>query len=103
VKRKRIEYDTPIKVSFTPRERELILEHTSADLELTDRLAISIVKDRRLVAKYTLDDLDALGGYVAAEANHCKDRKLQKELYELFGRLQKTMEGYDDGAWQEAF
>ena len=49
------------------------------------------------------NDLDALLGYVAAEANHCKDRKLQKELDELFERLQKTMEGYDDGAWQEAF
>ena len=92
-----------MEVSFTLRNRELILEHTFADPELTDKLTIARVKSGGLVAKYTLDDLDLLLGYVAAEANHCKDRKLQKELDSLFERLQKTMESYDDGAWQQSF
>ena len=103
MKRKRIEYGTRVEVSFTPRERELVLEHTFADPDVTDQLTITIVKGKRLLAKYTLDDLDVLLGYVAASANHCKDRKLQKELYSLHERLQKTMESYDDGAWPQPF
>jgi hypothetical protein len=34
-----------------------------------------------------LDDLDDLAGYVAAEANHAKNKKLQKELQRLFSRI----------------
>ncbi len=52
---------------------------------------------------YTLDDLDELLGCVAAEANHSKEKNVQKELYELFDRLQRVMQSYDDGMWQEAF
>src|SRR2546426_10192695 len=35
---------------------------------------------------FTLDDLDELAGDVAAEANHVKDRELQKELNPLYAR-----------------
>jgi len=49
---------------------------------------------------YTLDDLDQLLGHIAAEANHCKSKKLQRELHELFDRLRDVMESYDDGGWQ---
>lgn len=59
---KKIEPDQPIEILFTPRERDLILEHTFADGELTDRLRLVEVKGRKLVAKYTLEDLDALLG-----------------------------------------
>jgi hypothetical protein len=45
---------------------------------------------------FTLDDLGELMGYVAAEANHAKDKKLQKELDRLFERMQKVLESYTD-------
>jgi len=41
-----------------------------------------------------LDDLDELAGFVAAEANHAKDKKLQKELDQLCDRIQATLDGY---------
>jgi hypothetical protein len=82
---------------------ELIVEETFADAELTQRLTMTTVKGRRFLVKYTLDDLDLLLGYIAAEANHCKDRKLQREFDRLYVRLQKAMQAYDDGAWQQAF
>jgi hypothetical protein len=50
-----------------------------------------------------LDDLDALLGFVAAEANHTKDRKLGKQLRAIFARLSEEMERYDDGQWQSSF
>lgn len=96
---KKIEPDQPIEVLFTPRERDLILEHTFVDGELTDRLRLVEVKGRKLVAKYTLEDLDTLLGYIAAEANHTPNKKLQKELDALFARLQHEIQSYDDGQW----
>ena len=51
--------------------------------------------------RYTLEDLDELLGYVAAEANHSKSKKLQAELDALYDRLQTEMESYDDGQWQD--
>ena len=55
------------------------------------------------IVKLTLDDLDEIIGYIAAEANHTDDKKLQKELDHLYERLKTTMESYDDGMWQGAF
>jgi hypothetical protein len=52
--------------------------------------------------RFSLDDLDALLGHVAAEANHCKSKSLRKELDALFARLQDEMEFYDDGQWQQS-
>jgi hypothetical protein len=98
---KKIEPDQPIEVLFTPRERDLILEHTFADGELTDRLRVVEVKGAKFMAKYTLDDLDVLLGYIAAEANHTPNKKLQKELDALFARLQHEIQSYDDGQWPQ--
>jgi hypothetical protein len=101
--RKKIPYGQPIDVVFTDRERVLISEHTFADPELTSPLEAAELRGKKLIAKYTLDDLDALLGFVAAEANHTKDRKLEKELRALFARLSEQMERYDDGQWQSSF
>ena len=103
VKRKKIQYDEPVEVSFTQGERTLILEHTLAGPELTDRVRIASTQGRKLVAKFTLDDLDELLGYIAAEANHSEDRKLQRQLDKLHSRLKTKMESYDDGEWQQPF
>ncbi len=101
MKQKKIHYDEPVEVSFTQGERTLILEHTFAGPDVTDRLRIASTQGCQLVAKFTLDDLDELLGYIAAEANHADDLKLQKQLDGLHGRLKSTMESYDDGEWQK--
>jgi hypothetical protein len=84
-----------VPVLLSRRDRDLIVDHTFADPEYIERL--QPIKDGRLRGKYTLDDLDDLMGFVAAEANHCKSNKLEKELDDLWGRLQAVMEAYDDG------
>jgi plasmid stabilization system protein ParE len=43
-----------------------------------------------------LDDLDELAGYVAAEANHAKVKKLEKELRRLYSRIAEVLESYTD-------
>lgn len=103
VRRKKIPYGESVEVAFSPRDRILICEHTFADPDLTGPLEAAQPRGKKLIARYALDDLDELLGYVAAEANHADDRKLKKELYALFNRLKTEMESYDDGQWQSDF
>ena len=84
------------KVPLELSERELILKHTFADEELTGRLRIVPRPGEPPVYRFTLEDLDELAGYVAAEANHAKDKKLEKELYRLYARIAAALESYTD-------
>lgn len=76
-----------IQVRVSLKERDLILNYTLADPSLTDRLKMAMTKSKRLVVSYSLDELDELIGYIAAEANHTDDEKLRDLLDRLFGRL----------------
>lgn len=95
-KRIRIQPGEKVLLELDERERELILEHTLADDDLTNRLRIVPRKEQRPVFRFTLDDLDELGGFLAAEANHSKDKTLRKELGRLFSRIQDTLDSYTD-------
>ena len=44
----------------------------------------------------TLDDLEDLGGYIAAEANHTRDKKLRKKLDAIFSKIQDFLETHAD-------
>ena len=39
----------------------------------------------------TLDQWDDLGGHIAAEANHTRDRKLQRKLDAIFSKIEKLL------------
>jgi len=101
--RKKIKEGQKVAVSFGPRDRHLVLDHTLAGPDLTAALRRAQLVDGRHVVRYTLGDLDELLGYVAAEANHATDKKLRKELDALSARLRREMESYDDGLWPQAF
>ena len=79
-------------------ECELILNHTFADDDLTDRLGIVPPPSEPPVDRFKLDDLDGLAGYVAAEANHAKVKKLEKALRRLYARIATVLESYTDQA-----
>jgi hypothetical protein len=84
----------PLKLSN--RECKLILEHTFADDDLTAPLRVAPASGKISVYSFTLDDLEDLMGHVAAEANHAKDKKLQKELDRLFERMEEVLNSYTD-------
>jgi hypothetical protein len=94
--RKRVHPGEKVPLKLSARERELILEHTFADDELTAPLRIARASNQASVYCFTLDDLEELMGYVAAEANHAKDKKLQKELDRLFARMEEVLNSYTD-------
>ena len=81
-----------IEIKFTPQERDLIIDHTFAGPDLTKRLRIAEIKGKYLITKYSTYDLDELIGYIAAEANHTEDKKLEKILDKLFDRLSRILE-----------
>ena len=101
--RKKIKGGQKVEVRFSPSERVLVLEGTFTGSELTTALRRAKLDAGKYVVRYTLDDLDELLGFVAAEANHSTDKKLRKNLDALYTRVRREMESYDDGLWQQAF
>jgi Mg2+ and Co2+ transporter CorA len=89
--KRRTEMDE-IEIKITPEERDLILDLTFADEVLTDRLKIAEMRGKHLVARYSISDLDDLIGFIAAEANHAEDKKLQKKLDRLIDKLERMLE-----------
>ena len=94
--RNRIRPGDTIPVELNQHERELILQHTFAGDELTRRFRKVPQVGESLTYHFNLDDLDDLAGYVAAEANHAKDKKMQKRLQALYNRIATLMESYTD-------
>ncbi len=92
--RKRVRPDELIPLELNDRERQLILEHSFADEELTGCLQVKPKPNAPPVYQFTLDDWEYVAGYVAAEANHSKDRKLQKEWDRLYARLADLLDSY---------
>ena len=74
--------------------KELIIDHTFTCPDLTKRLQIAEIKGKYLITKYSTDDLEELIGYIAVEANHTDDKKLQKKLAKLFDKLDRFLEKY---------
>ena len=101
--RKKIKGGQEVEVRLSPSERALVLERTFTGPELTTALRRAKLDAGKYVVRYTLDDLDELLGFVAAEANHSTDKKLRKDLDALYARVLREMESYDVGRWQQAF
>ena len=94
-RRAKIPYGTKLPVSFAVADLELIRKRTFADARL---LALGVVTGRRITLELSLDDIEELQGFVAAEANHSKDAELGKQLYRVFDHLQTFLDAYDDQA-----
>jgi hypothetical protein len=94
--RKQIAVGEKVPLELNERERDLIMKDTFAGNNLTDRLRIVPSPSRRPSYRFTLDDLDELAGYVAAEANHAKVKKLEKELRRLYARIAELLESFTD-------
>ncbi len=96
--KKRLPPGERVVLKLNSRERELILEHTSRAGELTDRLHFARgPADESTAYGFTLDDLDELASYVAAEANHTKNTKLQRALDRLYAKIAAVLDSFVDG------
>lgn len=85
-----------IEIRITAKDRDLIMDYTFAGDDLTRRLKVAEVNGRYLQVKYTIDELDELVDYIAAESNHAEDTKLQKRLDKLYDKLNRIVEKYNE-------
>jgi len=93
---KKVGVDEGVPLKLTLQDRNLIIDRTFAGPDLTDRLTAIAPVRSRIAVHYTLSELEDLQGYIAAEANHAKDRKIQRELYKLYDRIKVVEESYAD-------
>lgn len=93
MKRKKVPYGTKLPVKLTIRERDLIRDETFCH---PDFAKVAVVDGKRIRVDLSLDEIEEIQGYVAAEANHTENSKLRKELNRLFGKLQVFLDTYDD-------
>ena len=80
--------ERPIQVTLTVGEHEVLLGLLTMDLDVEKLLQEAEVKNDTVEMLLSPDDLDELVGTAAFEANHTKDRKLQKQLDELCAKLE---------------
>ncbi len=93
IMKKRIPYGTKLPVKLTLQERDLIRNETLCN---PDFARFAVIEGKGVILNLSLDDIEEIQGYIAAEANHTKSRKLQKNLDRLFSKFQVYLDTYDD-------
>ena len=91
--RKKIPYGTKLPVKLTTHEQDLILDETFCDPSILNN---AVVAGKGIKVEWSLDEIEDVQGYVAAEANHTNNKKLERELDRLFDKLQGFLDAYDD-------
>jgi hypothetical protein len=92
--KKQIQVDEKVPLNLTAAERKLVLDGVT----LLDDEFEQIIRETPTgkPVMVTLDDLDDFGGYIAAEANHCEDKKKEKKLDAIFEKIQQLLGTYTD-------
>jgi repressor LexA len=96
MRRKQIKPEARLAFGLTAKERDLVVERAFLDPEIEKRLRTAEPSGSKLTVGLTLDDLDDLAGCVAAEANHCADKRVRRVLDAVFDRLTKLEGQYND-------
>jgi hypothetical protein len=92
--KKQIQPGEKVPLKLTATERKLVLE----DLLCLDEEYEQVIQGTPTgkPVMMTLDELDDFCGYIAAEANHCDDKKKEQKLDAVFGKIQDLLEKYTD-------
>jgi hypothetical protein len=86
--------DKKVGLRLSLEERKLILDDP---IHIHEELAEPIrATPTGLPVLLTLDDLEDLGGYVAAEASHATDKKLRKKLDAIFSKIDSLLKTHGD-------
>ncbi len=88
-----IPHGATLPVTLTLRERDLIRDETFCD---PDFATCAVVDGTGIRVDLSLDDIEEIQGYVAAEANHTNNSTRRKELDRLFDKLQVFLDTYND-------
>ncbi|HVP80226.1 MAG TPA: hypothetical protein VMV04_20280 [Thermodesulfobacteriota bacterium] len=93
MRKKNLPDETRVPVRLTLRERDLIRSSTFLDPAFGKG---GVVEGKCVTVDLSLDEIGEIQGYVAAEANHTRNSKLERELNQLFDKLQALL---DEHGW----
>lgn len=94
MKPKKITLETKIDIRLNEREYKLITEHTFVETEHIESIR-EVPGKSYYIASYTIEDLEDVLGFIAAEANHAENKQLERELDNLYDRLSTIEASYD--------
>ena len=92
--KRHIQPDDRIGVKLTQAERSLLLEGLTLLPSVYEEAVTGTPAKEPVML--TLDDLDELGGYIAADANHTQDKKRGKKLDAIFQKIQNLLDTHTD-------
>ena len=81
-----------LEIELNERERDLIVNHTFADEPLIRGLRSPIPRQQSRKYTFNWDDLDDLAGYIAAESNHARTRKLEQEWDRIYDKVTHALD-----------
>jgi len=93
-KRTYIQPGLKLELDLTPNERKAILDHLTLLPPEYEVMLKKVHPEQPLLL--TLDDLDDFSGYVAAESNHTKNKKLRAVLDSAFEKMGELLDQFTD-------
>ncbi|MFA6093898.1 MAG: hypothetical protein WCU88_10105 [Elusimicrobiota bacterium] len=81
-----------MRIVFTTKERELLQSMLIDDSGVTEGLKAAKPRNGKYATDCSLDSLELLINSIAAEANHTKSKKREKDFDELYERLVQIQE-----------
>ncbi len=97
----RIKSGEKVSLRLTAHERQLVLAHTFAPPNLTNLLRFGTHEGNFSRYRLTPDELEELLGYIAAEANHTKVPKRQRDFVRILERIDRELERHLNEASQQ--
>jgi hypothetical protein len=94
--KKRLQKGEKIGLKLTKAERSLLLKRLILIPTEVEEIINSTPPGKPVM--FSLDDLDELAGHVAAEANHTKDKPLQKALDRISQKIEDLLDRHPDVA-----
>jgi len=92
--KKQIQPGEKVGLKLTQAERKLVLNGLLCLDQQYEELVRTTPTSKPVMM--TLDGLDDFCGYVAAEANHCDEKKKQKKLHGIFEKTQRLLDTYTE-------
>ena len=90
----RIQLDEKVSLTLTATERKLVL----GDLMIMDQENEQAIRETPTgePVMMTLGDLDVFIGYIAAEANHTEDKRLERKLDRIYDKVQGLLDKFTE-------
>lgn len=80
-------------ITLNKDDYEYILKETFVNPKV---FGLGKVSGSKITFQLSLNDIESIQGFIAAEANHAKDRKIGNELDRLFDIFQEYLDKYYD-------